>query len=90
MKLTEQQVHFFDVFGFLYFPGLFANDIDHITKSFEQIWTDHNSSNQGKVHDGILRSTIVPFIDQNEYLCSLIDDQRIDAIPTTILGNDYN
>ena len=90
MQLSEQQVNFFDVFGYLYFPGLFANDIDLITKSFEEIWADHNSSNQGKVHDGSIRSTIVPFIDQNEYLCSLIDDQRIDTIPTTILGNDYN
>ena len=90
MKLTEQQIRFFDIFGFLHFPGLFANDIDYITKSFEQIWVDHNSSNQGKVHDGNIRSTIVPFIDQNEYLCSLIDDQRLDGIATTILGNDYN
>ena len=90
MKLTEQQIRFFDIFGFLHFPGLFGNDIDHITKSFEQVWKNNNSSNQFQIHDGKQRSTIVPFIDQDEYLCSLIEDQRLDGIPTAILGNDYN
>ena len=36
MRLTDQQLAFFDTFGFLAFPGLFADDIDKITDAFEK------------------------------------------------------
>ena len=31
MKLSDHHLAFFDTFGFLAFPGLFADDIDRIT-----------------------------------------------------------
>ena len=31
MKLTEQQLRFFNTFGFLFFPGLFAKDINTLS-----------------------------------------------------------
>ena len=90
MNLTEQQLRFFDTFGFLHFPGLFANDIDRITESFERVWENHGGGHQGRVHDHKRRSAMMPFIDQDEYLCGLLDDRRLDGIASAILGNDYN
>ena len=90
MNLTEQQLRFFTTFGFLHFPGLFANDIDRITKSFEQAWGNHGGGHLGQAHDHKRRSALVPFIDQDEYLCTLLDDKRLDDIACAILGDDYN
>src|SRR5262249_55787829 len=44
----------------------------------------------GKPHDGKARSTIVPFIDQSERLCALLDDERIVGIASSLLGDDFN
>lgn len=88
--LTQQQIDFFDTFGFLSFPGLLADRIGEITEAFENVWVHHGGGHHGKKHDGQARSCIVPFIDQSAVLSSLLDDPRIDAIPTSLLGHDYN
>ena len=89
MRLTEQQLEFFDAFGFLKFPGLFANDIDEITDAFERVWADHISGH-GNPHDPNRRSVLVPFLDQSEYLSALLDDPRIEGIASSLLGDDFN
>ena len=38
MNLTAQQLHFFDTFGFLQFPGLLAQEAEAITAAFEEVW----------------------------------------------------
>ena len=86
MRLTEQQLRFFDTFGFLLFPGLFAADVDAITDEFERTWAEHG----GDQHDLKRRSYLFPFIDQSEYLSSLIDDSRIEGIASSILGDDFS
>lgn len=79
-----------DVFGYLVFPGLLNDRIDRITEEFERTFADHGGGHNGKPHDGTARSCILPFIDQTEYLSSLIDDPRVDGIFTSLLGDDYN
>ena len=86
MKLTEEQLRFFNTFGFLLFPGLFAKDINTLTNEFEQTWTEHG----GDQHDHKQRLYLFPFINQNEYLSSLLDDPRINGIARSILGKDFN
>ena len=41
MPLTEQQARFFDVFGYLSLPGLFADKAEAITEAFEAVWEEH-------------------------------------------------
>ena len=53
---------------------------------FEPIDIGHNGYN----HYGTARSCTVPFIDQSEYLSSLINDPQIGGIFASLLGNDYN
>ena len=84
-KLSKNQLDFFDTFGYLAFPEMLLDCIDKIISAFESVWT-----NSGRTHDGINRSALVPFPDQNEYLSSLLDDQRIHDIASSICGEDFN
>lgn len=88
--LTEQQQAFFSTFGFLAFPGLLKDRAQAISDAFEEIWEVRGGGHNGQKHDGKQRSCVVPFIDQHAYLCSLLDDPRINGIATTLLGDDYN
>lgn len=88
--LTEQQLAFMDVFGYLVFPGLLNDRIDRIIAEFENTFAMHGGGHNGKPHDGTARSCILPFIDQTDYLASLIDDPRIDGIFASLCGDDYN
>ena len=90
MRLTEQQVSYFNTFGFLKFPGLLADQIGEIEAAFEGVWTDHGGGHNGRPHDGTARSCLVPFIDQSERLSRLIDDERIAGIAASLLGEDFN
>jgi len=88
--LTEQQISFFNTFGYLGFPGLLSDRIGSVIDEFENVWRAHNGGHNGRAHDGTARSCMVPFIDQNETLSSLLDDPRIHAIATGLLGDDFN
>ena len=90
MRLDKRQLQFFDTFGFLKIPGLFADDVGSIINHFEQVWADHGGGHDGRPHELDKRSCIVRFIDQNEDLCTLLDDRRIVGIATSLMGNDFN
>ncbi len=90
MRLTDQQLAFFDTFGYLAFPSAFADSIDKITDAFEKVWADNGGGHYGHEHDGKKRSALIQFIDQDEYLSALIDDPRIDDVCASVLGDDYN
>lgn len=85
MKLTQEQINFFETFGYLVLPGLLADDIDWITSEFEAVFRDRQV-----VHDGTKRSTVVPFIDQRERLCTLLDHPKIVGLIGGLLGEDFN
>ena len=89
-SLSEQQIRFFETFGYLGFPGLMADRIDEITEAFEAVWSERGGGHNGQPHAGEARSCIVPFIDQSAALSSLIDDPRIRALAATLLGDDFN
>ena len=90
MRLSEQQLSFFNTFGYLGFPGLFSDDAHKISDAFDQVWAERGGGHHGKPHDHQRRSALLPFIDENEYLSSLLDDPRIEGITASILGDDFN
>ncbi len=90
MKLNEQQVAYFETFGFLIFPGLLRDEIGKIIDGFERVWAAHGGGHDGRPHDHKQRSALVPFIDQDEYLSCLLDDPRIEGIAASLLGDDFN
>ena len=89
-RLSPEQIQFFHTFGYLGFPGLLVDRNDEITSAFETIWQEHGGGHHGQPHTGEARSCIVPFIDQHQTLCSLLDDERILAIATSLLDMDFN
>lgn len=90
LKLTEAQLNRFNTFGFLALPGLMADSIDEIINAFEAVWAERGGGHHGKPHDGEQRSCIVPFIDQHERLCALLDDPRIEGLLDGLLGENWN
>ena len=88
--LNDQKKSFFDTFGFLAFPGLLADCINEIIDVFEAVWSQRGGGHNGQPHDGMRRSCIVPFIDQHERLCALLDDPRINGILAGLLGENFN
>jgi hypothetical protein len=90
IPLTDEQVRFFETFGYLGFPGLLADRIDEIIDEFETLWESRGGGHNGHPHDGTARSCIAQFIDHRERLSSLIDDPRIRGIATSLLGDDFN
>ncbi len=90
MKLTKEQLKYFDVFGFLKFPNLLGDEAKKISDAFEEVWSNSGDGHAGRSHDHKRRSALVPFIDSNEYLCGLLDDPRIEGIAASLLGDDFN
>ena len=91
MLLTEQQLRFFETFGYLALRGLFRDEVDKLNDAFRDVWTANGGGLDGAADDLDERLTIVvPFVDQHPYLCSLIDDPRIYDIGVSICGEDFN
>ena len=84
MGLNEQQLSYIDTFGFLKFPGLFADEINDISIAFEQVWTDI-----GMAHNYRSHTLKAKFVEQSTYLSQLIEEPRIAAMARSILGDDY-
>lgn len=84
-KLSAESVDFFDTFGYVVLPGLLADDIEWITEEFAMVFAD-----RGIVHDHVRRSCVVPFIDQRERLCTLLDHPKIEGLAASLLGEDFN
>ena len=86
MKLTDHQIKIFDTFGYLVLPGILKDSADWIIQEFHQVF----SSRKDVVHDGSKRTMFpLTFIDQNEKLCTLLDDPRIVGICKGLLGDDF-
>lgn len=88
--LTAQQMAYFETFGYLAFPGLLADRAEAISAAFETLWASQGGGHGGKPHDGTARSAMVQFLDQSEYLCTLLDDPRIHGIAASLVGDDFN
>ncbi len=85
MELTQEQKNFYNTFGYLVMPGLVRDSVDWISSEFEAVFTD-----RGVQHDGSRRSVIVPFIDQREKLCTLLDHPGVDGLIRGLLGEEFN
>ena len=85
MELSQQQRDFFETFGYLVLPGHLRDEIGWIIEEFEAVF-----QGRGVVHDGSKRSTVVPFIDQRERLCTLLDHPKVHGLIASFLGNDFN
>jgi ectoine hydroxylase-related dioxygenase (phytanoyl-CoA dioxygenase family) len=91
-ELTRQQITFFETFGFVKLPGLFADDIERINDGFEAVFAD--DANQQIVtnvdlHDNQQRRIILSFIDRDPRLSWIRDDERVVSIVRSLIGPEY-
>jgi hypothetical protein len=85
MSSPQQQLKFFETFGYMKVPGLVGHRLNSIVAAFE-----HVMQNRAGTHDGSRRTTVVPFIDQDERLCALLDDPAVLRIAELLLGPYFN
>ncbi len=90
VRLTAEQMRFFEAFGYIMLPGAVADIIDGISTAFEQVWSSRGGGHDGRPHDHQQRSSIVPFIDQSAYLSALLDHPRVHGAACSLLGDDFN
>ncbi|MCK6472133.1 MAG: phytanoyl-CoA dioxygenase family protein [Planctomycetes bacterium] len=83
--LSDGQRRFFEDFGYLVLRRFLAGEIGWITEEFEAVFRDRAVD-----HDGSKRSTVVPFIDQRERLCTLLDHPGLHGVLCDLLGDDFN
>lgn len=87
--IDAKQRLFFEAFGFLVVPGLFADDIAEIRDAFDEVFADpanprfeRNVRGQ-RWHPAYLMGD---FVERHERLDRLRTDPRITAMATTLLG----
>jgi ectoine hydroxylase-related dioxygenase (phytanoyl-CoA dioxygenase family) len=90
--LTEQQKAFFETFGYLVFKRLFSKEAETISSVFDDVFARHQSEAfdwQHRAHANEKRQFLTQFIDRDEYLSALLDDERILGIYKGLLGDDF-
>ena len=88
--LSPQQIHFFETFGFLKIPGLFAEDVDEIIDAFEDLFDKQPVwETKAALHGDEKRLIIPGFIEQSPRLSRLQYDPRVVGIVQSLLGRDY-
>lgn len=90
--LSPQQIHYFDTFGYLKIPGLFAEDIDRIIAGFEELFGNEEQpvwETKEALH-GDQRRVIIPgFIEQAPGLKHLQYDPRVLGVVHSLIGPQY-
>lgn len=88
--LTAAQVAYFETFGFVALPGLFANEIAIITEGFEEVFVEEEAFEyRHALHFDELRATIGPgFVDRSDKLRWLRTDPRVIGIVHSLIGED--
>jgi ectoine hydroxylase-related dioxygenase (phytanoyl-CoA dioxygenase family) len=89
-RLSEAQKAFFEAFGFLLLPGVFADDIEELTAAFEDVFGRHPAfESHEDLHFNDRRMIIAGFAHQHPRLEALYDDPRVVDIVSTLISPDY-
>src|SRR5688500_2553294 len=88
-RLADDQLTFFQTFGYLILPGLLSDRIGGVIDEFERMWREMRGHN-GSDHNGSARSCCPQFLDRSDQLSTLLDDPRVEGAATSLLGDDFN
>lgn len=91
--LTQEQIQFFNVFGYLVFPGLFKEEAKEISHAFNRVVERHSHEITNHFHEAHYenrRKIIYRFIEKDPYLLELIGDTRIQGIGKGLVGENFN
>ena len=88
MTLSQEQLNFFDTFGYLLARQLFSPDeTEKIIEGFE--WSIQNCG-AGKNHDGTSRTMFGGPIEHTTEMCAILDHPSILGLIGGVLGEDFN
>ena len=86
MKLTKQQMSYFETFGYLICRQLFPpSEIAEITREADELWRQMRKEGEDKGS----HQDIAPFIEHRPRLMQLADDDRIYEPMQQLLGDDF-
>jgi hypothetical protein len=75
-----------EFFGFVKLPGFFSKEFHQILRSFDRIMEQHT---QEFPHTGEERSLFWQCADSDEFLCSLMAQERLQRIVQTLMGDNF-
>jgi ectoine hydroxylase-related dioxygenase (phytanoyl-CoA dioxygenase family) len=90
--LTQQQVRFFQTFGFLTLPGLFRDEVSQIIEAFEDVFANEGHPRMEtyvELHGEERRLIIPQFVTKHPVLNALREDPRVVGVVTSLLGQQY-
>ena len=90
--LSDQQINYFNVFGYLKLPGLFADEIANIQERFTSIFENHDKEIVNwnhPTHENRDRRFIPRFLEKDKELGELLGGQRVKAIMNSVIGEAY-
>jgi ectoine hydroxylase-related dioxygenase (phytanoyl-CoA dioxygenase family) len=88
-ELSQQQVRYFETFGYLVLPGLFRDEIDQISDAFEEVFATEGHPRMEtyvELHGEQKRVIIPQFVTKHPVLDALRADPRVDNIVASLLG----
>jgi ectoine hydroxylase-related dioxygenase (phytanoyl-CoA dioxygenase family) len=91
-RLSEQQVRFFETFGFLKLPGLFRDEVEEISEAFGEVFATEGHPRMVthvELHGEERRVIIPQFVTKHPRLDALRADPRVVGIVTSLLGPDH-
>ena len=84
--LTADQKAHFEVFGFLFMRGAFSSEeMEEITGAADEVWaSDRDGRPTGETGQHMTR-----FVEQNQVLTRMVDDERVHGAVEDLLGTDF-
>ena len=90
LRLTDQQIAFFNTFGYLKIPGLFRDDVDRMLAGFEEIFANNATwDTNSALHFEQKRQIIPGFVDKSEQLAWMVDDPRTVGVVRSLIGDEF-
>ena len=90
-ELSPQQVAFYEAFGFLRLPGLFADEVERLQRGFEEVFAtaDDVLETHERVHLGERRLIVPRIVSRSEDLSWLLDDPRVTGIAGSLIPGGW-
>ncbi|MEM7139520.1 MAG: phytanoyl-CoA dioxygenase family protein [Actinomycetota bacterium] len=89
-ELTDEQVTYFNTFGYLRIPGLFKDEIETLTKGFEDVFEadGHEALDyEMPLHFNERRVNLMNLIERSDKMRWLLDDTRINGTLQPLFGD---
>ncbi len=92
LQLSDQQLNFFNLFGYLKLEGLFVDEISEITAAFDATFRDYADDIvqwDHVVHHNLPRQIMPQIADKSAVIREHLNHPQLQAIMNRVLGEGY-